>query len=809
MIRSLIRTPGYFLTAVLSLGIALGAGAAAFSVIDAVRFRALPFKDGDRLVLLSEVPINQKTGATVGCRSICDVSYEVFDRVLARVPFRTLELVSGYTSGGKALNTGTEPILLTGGVASKNLFPLLGVAPMLGRGLTPEDDRLGVPLVTVLSYDLWVNQFGKNPAVIGQDVKLSDSHYTIVGVMPRGFNHEVGSQFWLPAVPTLDPSTRPSIKALTVIARLAPGRSIEQARAELAGLDPNAITTARTGPTEPTRIEVSRLRDRYASSTQAHDLIFAAIVACILLIAIANLSNLTLLRTLRLQREYAVRSALGASTGRLLRTIFSDHLIVVTVAAVLGLSLAAGSLRILQSLTALSFTRPAGMEYRLDLRVIGFTILLSLIVAVLLSLVPGWVVTHRGIQGTLRDGATAVTVGRGAGRAQRIFVVAQIASAIVLLTGAGLMTKTVGRLSRLDLGFDTEHVVQGTPSFPHPWRVKEKYLPVTRQIAEELGRLPGAAGVGILANVALGPRGSVPVVRLEGQATPLAATVVPTGGIAVSPGYFRTLGIRLLRGRGFTDQDLELTPRVAIVNQWAASRWWPGQDAIGKTISVDTASASAPLVLTVVGVSQDSKAAEQNLLLAEDGPEVFLPYEQASSPFPTFYLRTPGAPQPILKPVRELLARLVPDRPVSAVPVADQVGQQLSGVQSNTYQILSFAVVGFGLALIGLYGVLSYAVSRRVQELGIRGALGASRRELRGLVMADAARLALSGVVIGLPVAALATSLIQGMLYGTSRTDPLVYAAVAVLVFAVSLVASYLPARRAARVDPIVALRAL
>jgi predicted permease len=806
ILRSLLRSPGYLVTAVLSLALALGAGAAAFSVVDAVRFRALPFKDGDRLVLLSEVPARQSSAKVAACRVACEVSYEVFSRVLSATPFRTLELVSGFTSGGKALNTGTEPIVLTGGVASRNLFPLLGAKPYLGRGLTPEDDQLGVPLVTVLSYDLWVNQFGKDPGVIGQTVKLSDSRYTIVGVMQPGFKHEVASQFWLPAVPTLDPSTRPSIRTLTVIARLTPGSTVAQARAELAGLDPNALAQVRAGQVEPTRIEVSALRDRYAASTRAHDLVFAAIVACILLIAIANLSNLTLLRTLRMQREFALRSALGASRGRLVRVVLGEHLIVVAVAAGVGLLLASWFLGILQSLASLDSIRPPGMEYRLDARVIGFTLVLALVVSLLLSLVPGWIVTHREMQGSLRDGPT-VTVGRRAGGAQRVFVLAQIVSAIVLLTGAGLMAKTVRRLSGLDLGFDSERVVQGSPSFPHPWRVKEKYLPITRQLADELHLLTGVVDVGIRASSGLGPQGGPPSITLEGQASPLPPSEVPPGAVAVSPDYFRTVGIRVVRGRVFTTQDLELTPPVAVVNEWAANRWWPGQDPIGRTLRVDTAAAASPLVLTVVGVVRDNKAAQQNLLLADEGPEIYRPYEQTPSPYPAFLVRTRDDPARLLKPMRELLARLVPDRPVSATRLSDQVGQQLSGVRANAYQIFGFAIVGFALALIGLYGVLSYAVSRRIRELGIRGALGASRTDLSRMILGDAVRMTVVGLALGLPAAAFASGLIRGMLYGVNRVDPWVYGVVAVVVFGVALLASYLPARRAARVDPLVALR--
>ncbi|MBK9411138.1 MAG: ABC transporter permease [Gemmatimonadetes bacterium] len=300
-LRALLRTPGFTVTAVLSLALAIGASAAAFAVIDAVRFRALPFPDGDRLVLLSEVPIDEggeaRSAEGRGCRVACDVSYETFDQVLRRHRFRALDAVAGYSSGGKALATKGEPLLVTGGVISPNLLALLQVQPQLGRPFTADDDKVGAPPVTLLSHALWTSQFGADPGILGRVVKLSDTQYTVVGVMPPGFAHEVNSQFWLPVVPVLDPSTRPSIRTLTAIGRLAPGQTLAQLRAELSTLEPAppAVVDAPGGgrggvraPAPRLRLTAAPLRERYAASTQSHDLVFGAVVGCILLIACAN-----------------------------------------------------------------------------------------------------------------------------------------------------------------------------------------------------------------------------------------------------------------------------------------------------------------------------------------------------------------------------------------------------------------------------------------------------------------------------------------------------------------------------------------
>ena len=800
--RSLAKSPGFVVTAGLSLALGIGSAAAAFGVLDAVRFRALPFPDADRLVVLSEVAEDARDA----CRQSCSVSYATFANGLREARPRSLEVLEAFTSGAKALNAGDEPRLVTGGIATPRLFDLLQVRPVLGRALLPGDDRLGVPLVVVLSHDLWTSQYAQDPGIIGRTIKLSDSHYTVVGVMPPGFNHETGSQFWLPVVPTLDPSTRPSIRSVTVVGRLAPGVTLAQLRAELASLDPSAL--APPGAASPrTRIEAMPLRQRYTDSTRSHDVIFAGVVACVLLIACANVANLALVRALHQQKEFAVRAALGARPGRIVRAAFLQLLLVVAGATGLGLLFATGLLDVLQSLSVLQSLRPAGMEYRLDGRVAGFAVLLAVLVSGLLALLAARVAARTSVQRVLREGAPAAGGGRGSSRAQRAFVVAQVAMAVVLLAGAGLLTRTALHLARLDPGFDAAHVVQGTPSFPHPWRVKSTYLPLTRAIVEELRGLPGAAEVGVLAQVPLGGRGSVPRLTVEGSSGELPGGLVPGTMASVSPGYFRTLGIAMAQGREFTEQDTESAPAMAIVNEWAARHWWPGRTAVGRTIRIDTAP-GLPMTLTVAGVVRDNRAARGNLLLAEDGPELYRPYEQASSAFPTFYLRAAGDPGALLRPMRQVLVRRVPDRPLFASALSQQVDNQLAAVRLNALQIAAFAVVGLGLALMGIHGLLAYTVRRRTHEIGIRSALGATRQGLVSMVLADGIRLTLAGLILGVPIALFASRVIRGILYGTSPTDPLVYGVVAAAVAAVSLLAAYLPARRAARVDPLIAMRA-
>lgn len=810
--RSLMRTPGFTITAALSLTLAIGASAAAFSVIDAVRFRALPFPDSDRLVLISEIADEEGRAAEKhatgrDCRTACDVSYETFDQVLKPYPFKSLDAVAAFTAGGKALGTKGEPILVMGGVISPNVFSLLNVSPLHGRTFTPDDNTLGATPVTVLSYALWTSQLGADPNILGRVVKLSDTHYTVIGVMAPGFEFESKSQFWLPIVPVLDPSTRPSVRTVTAIGRLAPGRTLDQFRGELAALRP-AVPQGRPAgkPLPHMHLAAAPLRERYVSSTQSHDVLFASVVACVLLIACANLANLVLVRTLQQQRELAIRAALGGGTARITRHLFLQNALLVAVGAGGGILLASSSLGILQSASVLDSLRPPGMEYRLDARAIGFVVVLAIAAAFLLSILPARLVSRIDAQKLLREGGPGSGGARWGRRVQQLFVVAQVASAVVLLTGGTLMARSVMHLSALDLGFDAQRVVQGSPSYPHPWRVPDKYLPVTERILTQMAALPGVDGATLRAAIPLGTRGDAPSLTLEGMAAPLPPSDAPAVAFGISPTYFDVMGVRLLQGRKFTDNDRENGIPVAVINEWAAKRWFHGSDPIGRTIRVDTAP-SLGVTLSIVGVVRDNKAAQPNVLLADDAAEIYRPWLQAHSPFPVFLARTRGAPAAILKPIRELLVREVPDRPLSANLLAEQASDQLSGVRTNATQVLAFAGVGLFLALLGVYGVLAYAVGIRTRELGIRGALGASRGALRTLVLRDALWLSGLGAVLGLAVATSTMPLITELLHGIPPRDPATYAVVALVVIAVSLFASWIPAHRASRVNPVEALR--
>jgi putative ABC transport system permease protein len=405
----------------------------------------------------------------------------------------------------------------------------------------------------------------------------------------------------------------------------------------------------------------------------------------------------------------------------------------------------------------------------------------------------------------LQATAANASAGRWTGRAQRLFVVAQIACAAVLLTAGGLMTATVLRLGRFDLGIPYEQLAYGSPSYPHALRTKDLYMPLTERVVAALRAIPGATNVGLLAYVPLQQSGKT-AITLNGAADPLPQGVVPASAISVNETYFETIGARLVRGRWFASYDREETPPVAIVNEWAARHWWPGEDAVGKLLRVDTAAAQG-VELTVVGVMRDNKAAQRNILLSEDGPEIYRPYLQAPSAFPSFYVRTAMPPGQLVQPLRRTLARLVPDRPVTTATVYDQAIQQFKGVRLDAMQTLGFALLGLMLALVGIYGVLSYSVGQRTREIAIRSALGATRGRIVWMIVGEALVLAAGGLAIGLLVAASGMRVIGDLLHGTNAHDPVVYAGVAVCVAAMAALASYLPALQAARTEPVTAMK--
>ena len=810
--RSLRRSPGFVVAAVVSLGVAIGAGVAGFGVLDAVRFRALPFPNADRLVLITEVPKG-------GCPNVCDVNYKTL-AMMRTNHFTSIDALAGFTGGNKSLGTGTDQLDVVAAVVSGTVFDMLGVRPELGRTFAAEDDRLGASPLMVISHDLWATYFNSDPRVLGKSYMLSDEPYTVIGVMPPGFAFESRSQVWLAASRYLDPRTGTSLRAVNVLARLAPGATPQQLAGELRTLE----ASANEGRPEKLRItfSVAPLRYRYVNATRGNDVVFAGIVAAILAIGCANVASLILVRAMRHRRALAVRSALGATRGVLTRYLLVENLVLCVAGLAIGLVLAAISLHALQSVTPLeSATRVAGMDYRMDARALAFAIGLTAVVACVLSIAPVRLLIRHDLQSTLREGAATAMVSRGGHRVQQTFVVIQTACAVALLVATGLMVKTIVRLSRVELGYDAAHVAYVTAVPVHSWRLEPKYLPAADRILADVAAINGVDASALRMQVPFAkakPRapGEIVVRRDLDESTmtldggrEIDAALQPKTALGISADYFKVMGIPLIAGRTFTVTDDASAPAVGIINEWAAKRWWPSENPIGRTFSVDTAP-GIRAIITVVGVVRDNLAAQPSILLAKAGPEVYRPYKQSHFWVVNYYARMRSPSARVVEDERTAVMRAMASdgRPRGGL-LSGQVDTQLQSVRTNATQIAGFAVVGLLLAIMGLYGVLSYVVQQRTQEIGIRGVLGAKRADILGMVLTEATRLTLVGIGVGLIAATGAMRLLTDLLYGTPTNDLAVYSFVSLIAFVVAHLASWIPARRAALVDPVIALRAM
>jgi predicted permease len=494
---------------------------------------------------------------------------------------------------------------------------------------------------------------------------------------------------------------------------------------------------------------------------------------------------------------------------RLVRYLFVQNALLAAAGLVVGLLLAFSLLELLRVASPLQSLRAPGMEYRLDLRAFGFAAAASLVIAAVLSLAPMRLLGQIPVQQTLREGALNTTTSLQGNRMQQLFVVVQTACAVVLLVGTGIMVKTVLRFGGIALGYDADRIVQVTPVPAHAGRVKDKYLPLNDRLLAEFAAIPGVQATALRASVpfGVGKPGEQPTLLLDGARVPAAETQ-PRNAYGVSPDYFTVMGIPLVSGRTFTLADAENAPAVATVNDWVAQHWWPGENAVGRTFTLETA-AGTRTSITVVGVVRDNLATQGSVLLAQPGPEIYRPYAQANFWVSTFYARASGAPAGrMLDEMQKAVMRQVPNGRPNGGIMATLVDRQVETVRSNALQIARFALIGLLLAITGLYGVLSNVVQQRTREIGIRGALGATPVRILTMVVSQALLLAAVGIAAGLLSAAFLLRLVRATLYGTPPLDLLVYAGVALLFLVVSFAASVLPARRAMRVDPTSALRA-
>jgi putative ABC transport system permease protein len=806
-LRGMRRRPGFTAVALFTLATGIGGATAIFGIADAVILRPLPFPEPDRLVLLwqRDLKANQPVVA---------ISYPAYkdwrdqNRVfeeLAGMP----EINWGWTLTGRG-----EPVELVGRLVTANFFAVMGQQPLLGRTLAPEDDRIGATPVVVLSHALWRDQFSQDPAIVGQTLVLNGQSHTVVGVMPKGFAYPPRAQLWMPLVPGAGATTVESggLQWMIALGRVKPKVSLDIAREDMNTLLGRYLRdlVERLPPQfkdvldpEGYAVVITPLSDALFGPTRPALLALLGAVVLVLLIACANVAGLLLVRTTERRQEMAVRLALGASPGRLARGLFSDSLLLAVLGGSTGLLAAKIGVPLLVRLSPEDV--PRLQDATVDIRVFAFALVASGATAVLSGLAPMLVVRKTSLDKTLRQGSRSVAPGRS--RPRSALVVSEVAIALVLLVGAGLLARSFVALRRVPLGFQPEHVLSVNAyaleaRYPdaHHWRV------FYQELLRRVQALPGVESAATVSVRPLsGPTGWDFPFTVEGQSEAEARRNPAVNLEAVSAGYFRTTGIAVKRGRVFTEADVEGQPGVVVVSESLARRSWPGQDPIGKRLKVPQwKSPYSNVWLSVVGVVGDAHYRE----LQASRLDLYMSYLQGDHRTGSLMVRTRQEPTALAGAVREAVWSMDRDKaPPAVTTMTSVVSEALAMPRFATGVFGAFALVGLLLAALGLYGLLAYLVTSRTREIGLRMAVGALPRDLQYLVLREGLGLTVGGLALGLLAALASTRLLESLLYGVRATDALTFAAVAVVLLAVAVLACSLPLRRALGVDPVAALR--
>jgi putative ABC transport system permease protein len=804
--RTLRKNPGFTAVAVLTLALGIGANTAMFSVVDAVMLKPLPFSRPEQLVTLWRVLERNPSGRYTP-------SYPDFRDWKAES--HSFSSVAAFMGAGFTLTGVGEAANLNGAMVSHDLFEVLGAAPELGPGFSLEDDRSGARSGTdavVLSHKLWQGNFGGDPKIIGRLITLDNKPFTIVGVMPPGFQFPIQVDpvdLWTTIAPMAAvraPGVPPPTEQRTwhgwnAIARLSPGISLALAQDEMTRIQ-SARAQKSSNKGEARAVRVVRLKDLIGGDSRTSLLILLATVGCVLLIACTNVANLLLARAVPREREIGVRVALGAGLGRITRQLLTENVLLYSIGAGAGVLFAKVGLALLLAVKPPDIPRLA--EAHIDGTVLGFALAIALATAILFGLFPALQIVKGGMRSSLAERDRASTGSVHHNRLKSAMIVVEVALALVLLTSSGLLMRSLSKLEAVKPGFNPNHVLTFMLTLVGPRYSGPQGAQFFSTLTERLASVPGVnAASGIAARPFGG--GMNTTFLLRGQA---AASGNDQGCdlFGIEPDYFRAMEIPLISGRFFTKQDAGTTARVAIVSQSLARRYFGDADPIGQQIQPLASTESGPPPMrTIVGVVADVKAEN---LRQENIMQVYMPYPQFATGAMTIVARTTSDPKNTINDARSLLHSMDPnvpfDRPTT---LDDEIYTSLTDPRYDTVLLGLFAGLAMILTLVGLYGVISYTVAQRTQEIGIRMALGAQTGDVMKLVMRHAAFLVLAGTALGIAGALALTRFLSSLLYQVKPVDPATYLAVSILLTVVALVASYLPARRAMRVDPIVALR--
>jgi len=789
-LRILRKSPGFTIVAVLTLALGIGATISIFSVVSAVLLRPLPFPNNDRLLRLEETHPGS-SNANFTYANYLDLERES----------KSLANISAFRDWSFNLTGEGEPKQVPGTWVSGNFFFALGVQPFLGRTIRTEDDQPGADShVVVVSYSLWQSRFGSDRSILGTATQINAENYRVIGVMPEGFDFPDKSKLWCPLVPAGEFRNNRRAHLLTVIADLRPGEPAANAQGEMTAL---AAWMERQNPGIDPDLFISSvfLKKNLVAPVQPALLILIFAVALLLFIACANLTNLLLARSAARQKEFAIRKAIGASRARLARQLLTESVLLALLGAMLGLAIASRSLRFIVALN--TQTMPRFAEVSMDWRVVGFALLISLLTGLLVGLLPAIGSVKTNVNTSLKEGALAST-GTTLHGSNRALVMPQFALAVVLLVGAGLLANSFVRLQRVDPGFDQNGLLTIGLFLSSSDSDKEetKISILLHQMLESIRNVKGLRSAGLVNALPItgGPSTDFAIV---GQAVP-PTNDEPSADIRTADSaYFQTMGIPLLAGREFTEADNATAPRVMLINETMARQFWPNKNPVGHRVIMKDW--GPPLTGEIVGVVGDVRT---NGLDAAVGPMIYWPYPQFPQLFNTIVVRSDGDPLRLVPALKAAIWAVDKNQSISNVETIDHVLSE-SLARQRLYMVLLcvFSCTALLLAAIGIYGIVSYSVSQRTHELGIRLAVGAEPIDVLMLIMKQGTRLAFMGIAAGVAAAVLLTRLMSHLLFGVSATDPLTFAAVAILLTLVTLLASYIPARRATRVDPAIALR--
>ena len=795
--RALLRSPGFTIVAVLTLAIGIGANTAIFSVVNAVLLKPLPLPEPDRLVRVYE-------GSADAWMTVSPSNFVDWQRENS-----VFEDMAAYAQTAAALTGIGEAQRVAGSAVTADFFAVLGTTAMLGRPISPAETVGGQDRVVVLSHDQWLRNFRANPRILDSTVQLDGRNYTVIGVMPPDFEYPAGAEFWVPLAFSEDElATQRGAHYLEVIARLAAGVTVEQASTHMAAI---ARVLELRYPDTNTGYSATAvwLHEALVGNVRPALLILLGAVGFVLLIACVNVANLLLVRTTGRRRELAVRSALGAGRGRLVRHVLAESMLLALLGGAAGILLALLGLKLLLSLQVAGVPRLEGTQ--LDNTVLGFTVVISTLTGVVFGLLPAFKAgLTPDLTGALKAGSAAVTADRAGGRTRGALVITEMALAVLLLAGAGLLLKSFVALQQVDPGFNPRGILTFDVSLPNaryaePQQSREFFA----ELKHRIGALPGAESVaGVFGLPLSGFSYSMSIEKLDGgPAYDHPGNSRSTQLRVITPDYFSTMRIRLLDGRALDETDRAGGALAVVVNESAAELMWPGDDPLGHSFELGTTfGLGGPRAGgTVVGVVSDIKHFG---LGEESGPQVFVAHSQFPVDFMSVTVRTSVPPQSLVGPIREQLQEIDSQLPLDRVRTMEEL-LAASVAQPRFYTLLLgiFAVAALFLAAIGIYGVLAYAVRQRSNEIGIRRALGARAGDVMRMVLGRAMLLAAGGLIAGLLASLALTRILSGLLYGVSATDPWTFVGVAILLAAVALFASLVPARRAMRVDPMVALR--